>query len=65
MKDAAGLNAMKRNTMKYSWWKMVLRGGLNRFKTNTNIPKSELQTGGNMKLDCWAKSTTKCWTVCN
>lgn len=42
--------------MKYSRQKVVLRGGLNRFKTNTNIPKLELQTGGNMKLNCWAKA---------
>lgn len=42
--------------MKYSWQKAVLRGGLNRFKTSTNIPKSEVQTGGNIKCNCWAKA---------
>lgn len=56
MKDAAWLNTMKRDKMKYSWQKVVLRGGLNRFKTSTNILKLEVQTGGNIKRNCWAKA---------
>lgn len=46
---------MKRDKIQYSWQKVVLREGLSGFKTNTNIPKSELQTGDSITLDCWAK----------
>lgn len=42
--------------MKHSWLKVVLRKGLNRFKTNISILQLELQTGDNKILKGWAKA---------